>query len=88
MPCVLDPTLKNLIIFEGFDFDAFLRDSAPDANKPTNASGVPGASVAPPPVSQMNETDAKTKQCTREDKENVSRWSQRLSGPPWLTFEM
>ncbi|CAO1596471.1 hypothetical protein XANCAGTX0491_000316 [Xanthoria calcicola] len=53
---------------EGFDFDAFLRDSAPDANKPTDASGAPGASVAPPPVSQMNVTDVETKQCTREDK--------------------
>ncbi|KAI4229051.1 MAG: hypothetical protein LQ349_006454, partial [Xanthoria aureola] len=53
---------------EGFDFDAFLRDSAPDANKPTDASGAAGASVAPPPVSQMNETGAKIKQCTREDK--------------------
>ena len=63
---------KILIIFAGFDFDAFLRDSPPDANKLTNASGAPVASVAPPPVPQMNETDVETKQCTREDK-NVSR---------------
>ncbi|KAI4105008.1 MAG: hypothetical protein LQ339_003625 [Xanthoria mediterranea] len=72
-------------ILEGFDFDAFLRDSAPDANKPTDVSRAPVASVAPPTVFQMNETDAKTKQCTREDKENAEDKPQTV--PPLFETE-